>query len=174
MKFAAQFGLLSSGGFLLVGLITGVWKYRHMMASDDGTAPRYVNIAHRASLLYAFASLVLMELVLRSPFTPAIELGAVAAPVLFFSVAVSTYVAQGLTRQTDNMLRDPPVPRLQRPLMWSLVVAELGGASLLVAGFVTGSAALLAVVALVLTLLAGSLSGVVVYVVSRRGRPVIS
>jgi hypothetical protein len=79
MKVAAQFALLTSGWFLLIGFLTGVWKYRHVMASDEGTAPTYVNIAHRASLLYAFAAIVMFELVLRSPFSPVVEVVAVAS-----------------------------------------------------------------------------------------------
>ena len=139
MKVAAQFALLSSSWFLLVGLLTGVWKYRHAMASEDGTAPTYVDVAHRASLLYAFASIVLFELVLRSPFTPYVELVAVAAPVAFFTFAVASYVLNGRTRLTDNMFRDPPNSTVLRAAMWGLILAEIGGVGVLVAGFVSTS-----------------------------------
>lgn len=157
MKLAAQFALLSGGWFLLVGLLTGVWKYRHMMASGDGTAPTYVNVAHRASLLYAFASIVMFELVLRSPFSPAVELVAVAAPVAFFTFAVASYVLNGRTRLTDNMFRDPPNPRVLKLAMWGLIVAEIGGVGLLVTGFVSTSVETATAVAFLATVLLGVL-----------------
>lgn len=139
MKLAAQFALLSSGGFLLAGLVTGVWKYRHMMTSDEGMAPNYVNIAHRAALLYSFASLVLFELVTRSPFSQSVELLAVAAPVAFFTFATSSYVLNGRAQLTDNQFRSPPNPKVLRAAMWALIVAEFGGVAVLLAGFVSTS-----------------------------------
>lgn len=139
MKLAAQVALLASGGFLLTGLMTGVWKYRHMIASDDGTAPNYVNIAHRAALLYSFASVVLFELVIRSPFSAGVELFTVAAPVAFFTVATSSYILNGVTRVTDNQFRDTPNPGLLRAGMWALIIAEVGGISVLFTGFLSTS-----------------------------------
>lgn len=157
MKLAAQFALLSSGWFLLIGLVTGVWKYRHMMASDEGTAPFYVNIAHRAALLYAFASIVILELVLRSPFSPIVEMVAVAAPVAFFTFAVASYVLNGRTRRTDNIFRDSPKPSVLKRAMWGLIIAEIGGVSILVAGFVSTSIEPITAVAFVATVLVGIL-----------------
>lgn len=139
MKLAAQFALLSSGGFLLTGLLTGVWKYRHVFTSTDGTAPTYVNIAHRAALLYAFASLVMFELVLRSPFSQSVELLAVAGPVAFFTFATASYVLMGVSRVTDNQFRNPRDPTALRAGMWALIIAEVGGIGLLTAGFVSTS-----------------------------------
>lgn len=157
MKTAAQFALLSSGWFLLIGLLTGVWKYRHVMASDEGVAPTYVNIAHRASLLYAFASIVMFELVLLSPFSPIVEVVAVAAPVAFFTFAVASYVLNGRTRLTDNMFRDPPKPSVLKLAMWGLIIAEIGGVTVLVAGFVSTSVETLTVGVFVATVLVGIL-----------------
>lgn len=157
MKIAAQFALLSAGGFLLTGLVTGVWKYRHMIGSDEGTAPTYVNIAHRAALLYAFASIVLFELVLRSPFSPMIELVAVAAPVAFFTFAVASYVLNGRTRLTDNMFRDPPKQNVLRLAMWGLILAEIGGVTILMVGFMSTTVEPLSAVAFATTVGAGIL-----------------
>ncbi len=109
------------------------------MASDEGNAPTYVNIAHRAALLYSFASIVMFELVLRSPFSPIVELGAVVAPVVFFMFAVSSYLLNGRTQITDNQFRDPPKPNVLRASMWALIISEIGGITVLVVGFVITS-----------------------------------
>lgn len=135
MSPAATLALGASGGFLLVGLLTGTWKYRQMMASPDGTAPTYVNVAHRASLLYSFASLVIFQLVRVSPLPGTVDLVAVAAPLAFFAVAVGAYVVHGIRRETDNQFRDPERPTLLRTTMWALIVAEVGGVSVLLVGF---------------------------------------
>lgn len=157
MKLAAQFALLSSGGFLLTGLLTGIWKYRHMIASDEGAAPNYVNIAHRAALLYSFASIVLFELVLRSPFPQSVELLAVAAPVAFFTFATSSYILNGRAQLTDNQFRSPPKPDVLRAAMWTLIAAEVGGIGVLVAGFVSTSVTGIALVAFGITIAVGLL-----------------
>lgn len=136
MKLPALLALFSSGGFLLTGLFTGVWKYWHMMGSDEGTAPTYVNVAHRAALLYSFASLVIYEFVQFSPFSMAVNLIAVIAPVIFFAIAVGSYITHGLLGDTDNQFRDSGIinPVALQGTMWALIVAEIGGFSLLFIG----------------------------------------
>ena len=56
---AVALAVLAAGVFFLVGLLTGAWKYRAMMRSERAVAPTYVDVAHRASLLYSFAALLL-------------------------------------------------------------------------------------------------------------------
>ena len=138
MRSAELLALFASGGFLLIGLLTGVWKYRYMMGSDEGTAPTYVNIAHRAALLYSFASIVIYEFVQLSPFTAAVNLVAVGAPITFFAVAVGSYITHGLLGDTDNQSRDSGIvgPTVLRGVMWALIIAEIGGVSLLLVGAV--------------------------------------
>jgi hypothetical protein len=51
--------LLAAGLILLLALVLGVWKYRQIMASEDHRAHPYVDIAHRAALLYPFATLLI-------------------------------------------------------------------------------------------------------------------
>jgi len=140
---AAVLALLASGVFFMTGLLTGVWKYRHMWKSEDAQAPYYVNTAHRASLLYAFGSLVLYHFVLYSPWSPTVNLVAVAAPVFFFGFAVTTYVVHGVLRDTDNQFEEPHVlgrfelpPFVVRGSMWLLIVGEIGGFGLLFVGVV--------------------------------------
>ena len=53
MSSAATLVLTASAGFLLFGLVTGVWKYHHILSSPNHRAPVYVDITHRASLMYS-------------------------------------------------------------------------------------------------------------------------
>ena len=139
---AATLCLAASGVFLMTGLLTGLWKYLHMAVSADATAPVYVDIAHRASLMYAFASLVLKDLVPYSPFGAAATRWVVAAPLLFFALAIGLYVLHGLLRDTDNQLRAPHrlgqrnLPALMiHGFMAMLALAEIGGVGILLWGF---------------------------------------
>jgi hypothetical protein len=56
MRDAVLISQLASGVFLLVGLVSGVWKYRHMITSEAAQAPVYVDICHRSELMYSFAA----------------------------------------------------------------------------------------------------------------------
>lgn len=143
MESALVLSLLASGVFFMTGLLTGVWKYRHMWVSEDAEAPYYVNTAHRASLLYSFAALVLYHFAVYSPWSPTVNLVAVGAPVFFFGFAITTYVIHGYLRDTDNQFRQPHVlggfelpPFVVRGSMWLLIVGEIGGFGVLLVGFV--------------------------------------
>ena len=48
--------LTAAGLVFLWALVLGVWKYRQMAASPEGLAHPYVDTAHRAALLYSFAT----------------------------------------------------------------------------------------------------------------------
>ena len=104
---AVQLAQLSCAGLFLTGLGTGVWKYRMMITSEAGEAPAYVDICHRAALMYGFACLVLGEFAGLSVWPEPINLIGVAVPVAFFVSAVTTYPVHGLLRDTDNQLRQP-------------------------------------------------------------------
>lgn len=139
---ADQLCLLAAGLFFLTGLLTGLWKYLCIVRSPESQAPVYVDIAHRASLMYAFSAILLREFLPYSPLTAAGTLWAVAAPLLFFALAISTYVLHGLLRDTDNQLRAPhrlgqaTLPGLAiHGFMWLLALAEIGGFALLFWGF---------------------------------------
>ncbi|MDZ7688324.1 MAG: hypothetical protein U5J64_06300 [Halobacteriales archaeon] len=143
VETAALLALLASGVFFMVGLLTGVWKYRCMWTSEDAQAPYYVNTAHRASLLYSFGSLVLYHFVLYSPWSPMVNLVSVALPVFFFGFAVTTYVIHGYLRDTENQFEEPHVlgrfeipPVVVRGSMWLLILGEVGGFGVLFVGFV--------------------------------------
>lgn len=137
--------LLAAGLFFMTGLLTGLWKYLCIARSPEAAAPVYVDIAHRASLMYAFSALLLRAFVPYSPLGPTGTLIAVAAPLLFFAFAISTYVLHGLLRDTDNQLRAPHrLGRATLPglllhgFMWTLAIAEIGGFAVLLWGFLRG------------------------------------
>lgn len=142
MIAAADLARLACGGLFLTGLGTGLWKYRAMITSADGTAPVYVDICHRASLMYAFACLVLVEFARVSAWPNSVNLLAVAFPVLFFALAVAGYAVHGTLNDTDNQLRRPH--RLGRRsvhggaislFIYALALGEIGGFLVLLAGY---------------------------------------
>jgi hypothetical protein len=144
MSLAEQVAVFAAGAFFMVGLACGVWKYGAITRSSNATAPVYVDVAHRAALLYAFACLVVERFAALSTLDPGVELVAVVVQVGFFALALSTYVVHGLLRDTDNQLRRPHAlgrrelaPGLVHGFMITLIVAELGGFALLFWGAAT-------------------------------------
>jgi len=134
MADAERLALLGSGVYFLIGLLTGVWKYRAIMSSPTGQAHPYVDILHRASLMYAFASLIVWKFAELSPLGDRIELAAVIALEGYFGIAIATYFVHAVLKDTDNQMRAPfrlgsaTLPRsVVEALMWSLIAAELGG-----------------------------------------------
>jgi hypothetical protein len=128
--------VLAAGLIFLWALLLGVWKYRQMAASVDALAHPYVDIAHRAALLYSFATLLLAVFVELSGFATAVNLIAAFVPILFFAGAIAVYSIHGSRRDTDNQFRDP-VPGTHA-YMWALIAGEVGGMLVLIAGFVDG------------------------------------
>lgn len=138
---AVALAILSAGIFLVAGLLTGVWKYLAIMRSDKARAPYYVDIAHRASLLYASSSLILAALAYFSIWSERINFYAVLLNVVYFALAIGTYVIHGLLKDTDNQLRRPHRlgklslhTALIQLFMWSLIAAEVGGTLVLLVG----------------------------------------
>src|SRR6185312_5274760 len=99
--------LLAAGLIFLLALVLGVWKYREMITSDNHLAHPYVDIAHRAALLYSFATLLLAAFVELSGFPTAVNLIAAFVPIFFFAAAIVGYSIHGARRDTDNQFRDP-------------------------------------------------------------------
>jgi hypothetical protein len=128
--------VLTAGLIFLWALVLGAWKYRQMAASEDGLAHPYVDIAHRAALLYSFATLLLAAFVELSGFSTAVNLIAAFVPIFFFVAAIVGYMIHGARRDTDNQFRDP-VPGTSA-FMWALMIGEIGGVVVLIAGFVDG------------------------------------
>lgn len=131
---ASAFAIVSAGVFLLVGLLSGLWKFLQMWRSEQGLAHPYVDITHRASLLYGFACITLAVLAYFSTYNPNYNLFAVAVVIAFFGLAVAGYLMQAALNGPDNQLRQPhklgqhPMPRAGlATFMVALVFAEIGG-----------------------------------------------
>lgn len=133
MILEVKLALTAAGSFFMAALATGVWKYRHMLESERHVAPVYVDVAHRAALLYTFAALFLARLVEESPFPRAVNLVALGGPLLFFAVAIATYIGLGIENRTDNQFRERNFSTTWG--MLALIVAEIGGVGVLFAGF---------------------------------------
>jgi preprotein translocase subunit SecG len=128
--------LLAAGLTFLLALVLGVWKYRQIMVADDHRAHPYVDIAHRAALLYSFATLLLAAFVELSAWPAWVNLTAAMVLVFFFVAAILSYIEHGLKRDTDNQFAHPD--RALRVAMVLLIVGEIGGFGVLLAGFVAG------------------------------------
>jgi len=138
---ATALAILASGVFLIVGLFTGLWKYFEMMKSERARSPYYVDIAHRASLLYANCSLILAVLAHFSKWSDLINFWAVLLNIVYFGLAIGLYALHGFLKDTDNQLRKPhrlgplTLPTVLIHLaIFSLVVAEIGGTLVLFFG----------------------------------------
>ncbi|MBT8136069.1 MAG: hypothetical protein KJO54_03540 [Gammaproteobacteria bacterium] len=136
---ASDIAILAAGAFFLNALLTGVWKFRQMAASSDGQAHRYVDIAHRASLMYSFAALLLAVFAAISQLPDMIEILATVLVLVYFALAIASYMVQGLRRQTDNQIADMSIAG--RFFMWSLVVGEIGGFVVLFYGVIVATLA---------------------------------
>ena len=125
--------LLAAGLIFLLALVLGVWKYRQMSTSPDGLAHPYVDTAHRAALLYSFATLLIAVFVQFSGWSETVDSIAAFVVIAYFLAAIGSYIWHGAKRDTDNQVRDPV--RGTGVFFWSLVVAEIAGFSVLLAGF---------------------------------------
>lgn len=130
--------LLAAGLMFLYALLLGTLKYRQMADSPEGRAHPYTDTAHRAALMYAFATGLVAAFVQFSGFSQLVDLIAAGALVAFFTAAVVGYNIQGLRGQTDNQFRDGDGPPGLHGFMWVLMAAEIGGLLVLLAGFVDG------------------------------------
>ncbi len=128
--------VLSAGLIFLLALVLGVWKYRQVLISPEHRAHPYVDIAHRAALLYSFATLLIAAFVQLSAWPAWVNLTAAMIVVFFFVVAILGYISHGLRRDTVNQFEHPD--RSLKAAMVALVVGEVGGFGVLLAGFIAG------------------------------------
>jgi len=135
MNLAVKISLLSSGLFLLLGMLIGIIKYQRMLSTAEHLAPVYINIAHRAALLYSFAMLVVAALLEHGNGSLKLQLGATFSLLLFLTLTVFGYLAHGLQNQTDNMFRRRNF--ITTWYMYFLIVGEIGGLSIILWGFIS-------------------------------------
>jgi hypothetical protein len=128
--------LLAAGLIFMLALALGVWKYRQIMVSADHRAHVYVDIAHRAALLYAFATALIAVFVELSAWPTWVNLTAAMVVVFFFVAAIGAYILHGARRDTENQFENP-VPGTGVSMVL-LIVGEIGGFAVIFAGFIGG------------------------------------
>jgi len=125
--------LTLAGVMFLLALVLGVWKYRQIVTSDSHSAHVYVDIAHRAALLYSFALLLVATFVSLSGWSATVNIVAGGAMAAYFFAAVGSYVLHAALADTDNQFRDGGF--VTHAAMVGLIVTEIGGWLVLLAGF---------------------------------------
>lgn len=141
LKNATQIAIVFSGLFLWIGMLTGVWKYYQIRQTEQARAHYYVDIAHRSSLLYAAASLILAVLSHFTILAESVVLFCVLANLFFFAMSILTYIIHGLLKDTNNQFKRPhQLGRLTLPtwsmttMMLALIIVELGATGILLLG----------------------------------------
>ena len=145
LELAVKIAVIFSGIFLWIGMLTGVWKYWQIRQSPQSRAHYYVDIAHRSSLLYAPATLILAMLAYCSVLPSMVNLICVLINILFFSFSIAAYMLHGFLQDTTNQFKQPHqlgefhLPgSLMTLAMLGLIVAELGGSGILLYGAFAG------------------------------------
>jgi heme/copper-type cytochrome/quinol oxidase subunit 2 len=128
--------ILAAGLIFLLALVLGIWKYRQMATSENHLAHPYVDIAHRAALLYSFATMLVAVFVELSAWSAWVNLTAAMVLVFFFVAAIFEYIVHGIRRDTTNQF-EHPTPALTAGMI-ALIIGEVGGFAVLLAGFVAG------------------------------------
>ncbi len=126
--------LLAAGLIFLLSLVLGVWKYRQMITSPNHLAHPYVDTAHRAALLYSFATLLTAVFVELSAWPSWVNITAAMVLVFFFVAAIVSYIAHGMLRDTTNQFEKPGAG--MHLAMVLLILGEIGGFGILLSGFV--------------------------------------
>lgn len=142
---SVSLAIIFSGIFLWVGMLTGIWKYYQISHSEQARAHYYVDIAHRSSLLYAPASLIIAVLAFFSVWAEGLNLIFVLINLFFFSFSILSYVLHGWLKDTTNQFKQPhQMGRWNLPkwilssAMIFLVIGELGATAGLLLGAIIG------------------------------------
>lgn len=130
------FCMLCTGVIFLTGLLTGVWKWQHMLKSASHQAPAYVDIAHRSALLYSFAGLLVWHFVSWSAWPLWLNFIGALLLFIFFISAIATYIILGMRNQTDNQFEQRTMSTTTGMIL--LLIAEIGGFLILFSGAIVG------------------------------------
>lgn len=141
LEWSVKIAILFSGIFLWVGMLTGLWKYYQIAHSELARSHYYVDIAHRSSLLYAPATLIIAVLAYFSDWPAQINLVCVVINLFFFSFSILSYVVHGMLKDTINQFKKPHQLGVFQLKTWlvssamiALVIGELGATLLLILG----------------------------------------
>ena len=135
MNLAIKISLLSSGLFLLAGMLIGIVKHQQMLSNPDHLAPAYIDIAHRAAFLYSFAMLVIAKLLEYNPYSEGVQLLATASVLAFLSITIVGYFVTGMMNKTDNLFRQRDFRTTW--YVYMLAAGEIFGLSIILWGFVS-------------------------------------
>ncbi|MFZ2239457.1 MAG: hypothetical protein WAV90_07900 [Gordonia amarae] len=138
LTVSAQVALILAGLIFLWALLLGTWKFRQIARSPQGQAHIYVDIAHRAALMYSFATGLLAAFVQFSAWPTWLNVTALGVVVFFFVAAIASYCLHGWKRDTENQLK--PLHPETAAFMVALIVGEVGGSALILAGFIVEQA----------------------------------
>lgn len=132
LQYSVKLAIIFSGVYLWVGMLTGVWKYYQISRSELARAHYYVDIAHRSSLLYAPATLILAVLAYFSVLPEWLNLTFVVINLIFFSFSILSYILHGWLKDTSNQFKQPhqmgkwQLPKwMLRSAMVLLVIGEI-------------------------------------------------
>lgn len=96
----------------------------------------YVDIAHRAALMYSFAGILLAAFTELSAWPTAVNLIADLVILTFFVAAIATYAWHGRRHDTTNQFRGD-IAASTRLAMLALIAGEVGGFLVLFTGFLS-------------------------------------
>ena len=134
LESSTQIALIAGGLIFLWALLLGVWKFVQISRSPVGQAHVYVDIAHRAALLYSFATLLLAVFVQFSAWPTWVNVVALVVVEAFFAGAIASYCLHGWRRDTENQYH--PVDRALTAATIALIIGEVGGTLVIFSGFV--------------------------------------
>lgn len=145
LQYSVKLAIIFSGIYLWVGMLTGVWKYYQISRSELARAHYYVDIAHRSSLLYAPATLILAVLAYFSALSEWLNLAFVVINLIFFSFSILSYILHGWLKDTSNQFKQPhqmgkwQLPKwMLRTAMILLVIGEIVATGGLLLGSIYG------------------------------------
>jgi hypothetical protein len=129
-----KLAVLFSGVYLLIGMLTGVWKYAAIMKSEKHKSSMYVDIAHRNALLFSFACLVIAKLMEFSPYTPTAQIVITVIPLFYFSVTTANQIKHGLAGRNETVFSERNFSTTW--FTYGLIVGEVVCIALMIGGFV--------------------------------------
>lgn len=129
-----KISILFSGLYLLIGMVTGVWKYAKIMKSDNHKSSMYVDIAHRNALLFSFACLVIAKLMEFSPFSLTMQMVITLIPLFYFSLTTINQIKEGVVNRTETIFKERTFSTTW--FMYGLIIGEVGSISLMIIGFI--------------------------------------
>ena len=133
MNLAVKISILFAGLYLLVGMLTGVWKYAAIMKSENHKSALYIDISHRNALLFSFACLVISKLMEFSPFSPIMQLVITLIPLFYFSLTTVNQIKEGFSGRTETIFKERNFSTTW--FMYGLIAGEIGSISLMILGF---------------------------------------